>query len=266
MFVLMKKRNIKAVFFDVDGTLVSFNTHKVPASTEKAIEELKSKNIKVIISTGRSINSLDHVRYLDFDGYITFNGGYCVDSENDILLRSGLDARDVQSVLSEAQNNPLSFSFMSEKEITIHNVTPDIASVYAQLNLPVPPIGNYENFDTNSVLQANIFIPSEEEKVFMNRVMPNSVASRWSPLFADVNPKGQSKMNGVEVFCKQLNIPLEDTVSFGDGGNDIEMIKHTGIGVAMGNANKELKDFADYVTDDVDDDGIWNALKYHQVI
>lgn len=262
----MKQKNIKAVFFDVDGTLVSFKNHKIPHSTERAIEQLKSKGIQVIISTGRSINSLDHVRHLDFDGFITFNAGYCVDKEGQILLRSGLDPQDVQAVLQEAKNSNLSFSFMSEKEITIHNVTPDVQMIYSQLNLPVPPIGQYDNFDIHSVLQANIFIPQVEEKHFMQRVMPNSVASRWSPIFIDVNPIGQSKKNGVDVFCHKLGISPEQTMSFGDGGNDIEMLQHTGIGIAMGDGNPETKHIADYVTDDVDNDGIWNALKKFEVI
>lgn len=262
----MTKNQIKAVFFDVDGTLVSFKTHKVPESTEKAIELLKSKGIKVIISTGRSINHLDHIKYLDFDGFITFNAGYCVDKNNELLLKSGLVSEDVESVLQEAQNTSLSFSFMSEKEVLIHNVTAEIQSVYAQLNLPVPPVGNFNDFDSSSVLQANIFIEEEEETAFMQRVMPNSLATRWSPAFADVNPKGQSKKNGVEVFCKKLNIDPRQTISFGDGGNDVEMLKYTGIGIAMENATKETKRAAGYVTDHVDEDGIWNALKMYNII
>lgn len=262
----MQTKQIKAVFFDVDGTLVSFKTHKVPASTEKAIEALKSKGIQVIISTGRSINHLDHVRYLDFDGFITFNAGYCVDKGGELLLRSGLDARDVASVIEEAKNTSLGFSFMSEKEVGIHNVTPEVQSVYAQLNLSVPPSIDLDTYDTSSVLQANIFISAEEENPFMRRVMPNSVATRWSPAFADVNPKGQSKRNGVQVFCEKLGIHPSETLSFGDGGNDVEMLKHTGIGVAMENATDETKRAADYVTDHVDEDGIWNALKMYNVI
>lgn len=257
---------IKAVFFDVDGTLVSFKDHQVPPSTEEAIEKLKEKGIKVIISTGRSINSLDHVRYLGFDGFITFNGGYCVTDRGNILYRNGLDPLDVQNVLNEAENSDLSFSFMSEKEVTIHNVTPDIELVYAQLNLPVPPIGDYTDFDTSSVLQANIFIPENEEKPFMERVMPRSLASRWSPLFADINPIGQSKQVGVDVFCKHHDIDLSATISFGDGGNDIRMLQHTGIGVAVGDANPEVKEAADYVTDDVELNGIWNALKHFNIL
>lgn len=262
----MHKKQIKAAFFDVDGTLVSFRTHKVPPSTEKAIEILKSKGIKVIISTGRSINHLDHVRYLDFDGFITFNAGYCVDKEGTLLLRSGLASEDVASVIEEAKNTSLGFSFMSEKEVGIHNVTPEVRSVYAQLNLPIPPLIDLDTYDISSVLQANIFIPQEEENAFMQRVMPNSVATRWSPAFADVNPKGQSKKNGVQVFCEQLGIHPSETISFGDGGNDVEMLKHTGIGIAMENATPETKRAADYVTNHVDEDGIWNALKMYNII
>ncbi len=55
-------------------------------------------------------------------------------------------------------------------------------------------------------------------------------------------------------------------MAFGDGGNDISMLKHVQLGVAMGNANPEVKEIANYVTDDVDNDGIWNALKYFSVL
>ena len=59
---------------------------------------------------------------------------------------------------------------------------------------------------------------------------------------------------------------MEDTIAFGDGGNDITMIEHAAIGVAMGNANEGVKKIADYITDDVDNDGIFNALKHFNII
>ena len=92
------------------------------------------------------------------------------------------------------------------------------------------------------------------------------MASRWSPLFADVNPQGQSKQVGIDVFCDYFGIDRANTMAFGDGGNDITMLKHVGIGVAMGNANPEVKEIADYITDDVDSDGIWNALKHFGIL
>lgn len=262
----MQNPQIKAVFFDIDGTLLSFKTHEVPASTIEAINQLQQKGIKTILSTGRSINSIDHIKFLDFDGFITFNGGYCLTKDLEILHKQTIDKRDIESVLDYAKKQPLSFSFMSEQEITIHDVTPEIAGMYAHLNLPVPKLVDMETVDTSSILQTNIFLGPDQEAQFMSEVMPNSLASRWTPLFADVNPMGLSKKVGIDIFCKHFGIDLENTMAFGDGGNDITMLKHVHLGVAMGNANPEVKAIADYVTDDVDNDGIWNALKHFQVL
>ena len=262
----MQNPSVKAVFFDIDGTLLSFKTHKVAASTEKAIAELQAKGIKTILSTGRSINSIDHIRYLNFDGFITFNGGYCIAKGGDLLFKQCIDPDDIRRILTYAKENALSFSFMSEKEIGIHDVTPEIAGMYAHVNLPVPPLIDPERVDVSSILQTNIFLGPEEEDAFMAAVMPNSTASRWTPLFADVNAKNQSKKVGIDVFCKHFGIDLAETIAFGDGGNDIEMLKHVNVGVAMGNANPEVKAIANYITDDVDSNGIWNALKHFGVL
>ncbi|MGH2624632.1 MAG: Cof-type HAD-IIB family hydrolase [Sphingobacterium sp.] len=262
----MQNPQVKAVFFDIDGTLLSFKTHKVLDSTIEAIKLLQEKGIKVILSTGRSINSIDHVKHLGFDGYITFNGGYCLTKTEEVLFKQAIDSRDIQSVLKYADEYPLSFSFMSEEEITIHDVTPEIAGMYAHLNLPVPEPVNLQTVNIESILQANIFLGPQEENEFMKTIMPNSLASRWTPLFADVNPKGQSKKVGIDIFCEHYGIDLSNTMAFGDGGNDITMLQHVGIGVAMGNANPEVKEIADYITDDVDNDGIWNALKHFGVL
>lgn len=261
----MQNTPLKAVFFDIDGTLISFKTHQVPASTERAIAELKAKGIKVILSTGRSINSIDHVKYLNFDGFITFNGGYCTTEDGDVLFKKCIDANDVQSILDYAKTAEISFSLMSEQEVSIYGLTPEIGGMYANLNLPVPQTIDFNRVDTASILQTNIFMGPAEEAEFMPQVMPNSISSRWTDLFADVNPKGQSKKVGIDIFCGHFGIDLAYTMAFGDGGNDIEMLKHVNIGVAMGNANPGVKVIADHVTDDVDNDGIWNALKHFDV-
>lgn len=262
----MQQQTVDAVFFDIDGTLLSFKSHEVSSSTEEAISILQEKGIKTILSTGRSINSIDHVKYLNFDGYITFNGGYCVSQDGFVLFKKAIDSSDIESLMGFAQKNSLSFSLMSEKEVSIYNVTPEIAGLYAMLNLPVPKPVDFDSMEKDSVLQVNIFIDEKEEDEFMKMVMPNSLASRWSPIFADVNPQGQSKQIGIDVFCQHFGIDLSRTMAFGDGGNDITMLKHVNTGVAMGNANPEVKEIADYVTDDVDSDGIWNALKRFKVI
>ena len=154
---------------------------------------------------------------------------------------------------------------MYEHGARISSVAPDIIELHEHINLPLPPLVDVASVDLANVLQGNIFLSPEDEDAFMQAVMPNCVASRWTDLFADVNPKGLSKQTGVEFFCNHFGIDIAETISFGDGGNDITMLKATGIGVAMGNANPIVKAIADYVTDDVDEDGVWNALQHFNI-
>ena len=74
------------------------------------------------------------------------------------------------------------------------------------------------------------------------------------------------KQNGILEVLKSYHISLEETMAFGDGHNDIDMLKLVNIGVAMGNAKDEVKEAADEVTDDIDHDGIYQALKRHHII
>ena len=67
-------------------------------------------------------------------------------------------------------------------------------------------------------------------------------------------------------MCRHFGIDVTDTMAIGDGGNDIPMLRHAGIGVAMGNANETVKAEADYVTDTVDQDGIAKALQHFGLV
>ena len=70
----------------------------------------------------------------------------------------------------------------------------------------------------------------------------------------------------MEAICHHYGIRQEDTIAFGDGGNDIEMLQWAGIGIAMGNAGEETRAAADYVTDDVEKDGLWKAFEHFGLI
>ena len=100
----------------------------------------------------------------------------------------------------------------------------------------------------------------------IKQLVKNSKAARWTTHFTDVIPKDGGKNTGIDAVIAHFGIKLEETMAFGDGGNDIDMLKHAGIGVAMGNAGENVKEIADYITTSVDDDGITNALKHFNVI
>lgn len=89
---------------------------------------------------------------------------------------------------------------------------------------------------------------------------------RWNPLFADVVPAGVDKAEGIDRLLARFRIGLDETMAFGDGGNDIPMLRHVGTGVAMGNADEAVKAEADYVTTSVDEEGIARALRHFGLI
>jgi Cof subfamily protein (haloacid dehalogenase superfamily) len=254
--------NIKAIFFDIDGTLFSFKTKSIPESTQNAIKTLRQKGIKIIVATGRSINDLNHIRDIEFDGFLTFNGGYCTTTDGQVMFKHTIHSDDISNLIKYSEDSNVSFSLMYEDKVRVSHQSPQVLQLYNHVNIPVPPLLDKEFLDIENVLQVNVFIDPESEVSFMKEVMPNSLASRWTPLFADVNPEGISKQNGVQYFCNHFKINLSETMAFGDGGNDISMLKYVAVGVAMGNAGENVKQAADFITVDVDHHGVESALKH----
>ena len=89
---------IKAVFFDIDGTLVSFKTHRVPDSTKRAIAILRAKGIRVFIASGRQLLAINNLEDLQFDGYVTLNGGYCIVGEK-VIYKHSMPSEDMVSLV-----------------------------------------------------------------------------------------------------------------------------------------------------------------------
>ena len=88
----------------------------------------------------------------------------------------------------------------------------------------------------------------------------------WHDTGIDIVAKGSGKDVGIKHFIERYGIERDDTMAFGDGENDIRMLKYAGVGVALGNAKEEVKRIADYVTADIDDDGVEKALKHFGLI
>lgn len=263
---------IKAAFFDVDGTLVSFNTHKISELSKKAIFTLKQKNIKVFAATGRALFQIEDLHELKFDGYITVNGCNCFVYENNGLkeiYRVSLNKDDLFSLVDYLDRDNFLCTVITSKSIFLNYIDDDVKKMYNDNKFPIPEavdFRNYINKNYEQILQLNIFVDENKESYLINNVLKNSKSSRWNKSFADVNSKHGGKEVGIDKIIKYYGIDLSEIIAFGDGGNDIGMIKLAGIGVAMGNANKEVKEIADYITDDVDNDGVYKALKHFNLI
>jgi len=263
---------IKALFFDIDGTLVSFKTHQIPLSTLQALEEAQRRGIYIFISTGRPkvlITVLGEMekRHL-IDGFITMNGAYCFVGD-EVVSKKVIDPAEVESLMTYCDQRDIPCMVVGEHDICMckpNQLYEDL--FYGQLNVGIRiPVRTTAEVlkERKDVLQLTAFLTVEQEA----EVKPSASRveyGRWHPAFADITPQGVTKHQGIDTLCQHFGLKLEETMAFGDGGNDIPMLQHAGIGVAMGNAIPEAKEAADYVTTDVDADGIALALKHFNVI
>lgn len=255
---------IKALFFDIDGTLVSFQTHRISDSTVQAIWQAKELGIKVFISTGRPfslINNLQEISEL-IDGYITVNGAYCFIGEQ-VISCSPIPEEDVRTLIRQADEMNFACMVVGEKDLIMYNTNEKVDYIFRQM-LNVHGMKESRSLDAlwaHPILQLTPVISEEEERQIMPR-LPHCVSSRWYPDFADITAQGTDKSKGLRAVMDILGLKREETMAFGDGGNDIPIVREAGIGVAMGNANESLKAVADYVTVCVEEEGIRKALEH----
>lgn len=256
----------KYLFFDIDGTLVSFKTHTIPQSAVDALTEAKARGLKIYISTGRPllfINNLGQIEHL-IDGYITTTGALCVVG-NDKFNCHKISDTSVRRILDGANKFHKAAVVVGTDHIGVVNASDELTEQFTKgLNL------HFEFHDIDDVLREPIlqispFFSDDEEKEVMYGIN-DCVCSRWHPAFTDITDISADKGKGLLAMAEHEHMEIGQTMAFGDGGNDITIIRQAGIGVAMGNAVERVREVADYVTSSVDDDGVRNALLHFGII
>lgn len=255
---------IRAAFFDIDGTLVSFTTHRIPQSTVDTLTAFHRRGGRIYISTGRPIaivNNISQIEHL-VDGYITFNGAYTFVGDTDICINA-IPEEDVHAMLDDASKKDYTVLVCGKKNLAIHNYHEVFDEVFVQgLGVKnIDPSRPLDFIDREPILQLTPFFDIDTERKIMP-LMPHCVSARWNPRFTDITVRGADKGNALLELARHEHLDISECMAFGDGGNDISILRTAGVGVAMGNATPEVKAAADYVTSHVDDNGIANAFKH----
>ena len=259
------RNKIKAVFFDIDGTLVSFTTHTVPDSAREAIKRLRERGIKVFIATGRLLRHTDVVRDIEVDGYITVNGSYCLTSSGEVIYEQAFPQQTVERIFSFMEQYGFAMELMTQENIFVEEITPEVQRAIDMVDI-VPAIAPLREIAAKQkVFQVCPYISHELEQEILPQ-LPECVGSRWTELFMDVNMRGIDKSIAARKVMEYYGFTMDESMAFGDGGNDVSLVKDVALGVAMGNACDSLKEVADYITTGVDEDGIARALEYFELI
>ena len=262
----------KYFFFDVDGTLLPFGK-SMPDSAVYAIKAAQALESRCFIATGRSKAELPRFERLEFDGYIC-SAGATIEIDGERIYSAHIERplfNDLFNYLSKrgfyvlTQTDSATYltqeaGDMFKRQLMIH-----IGRV-VELNGLVISSSVPENEDVKKLLilssRDSLSVRSVIKDLDPSFTLVNNTVGLPEDLMAEIVLSDISKATGIEKVLSYYGASREDSVAIGDGSNDIEMVEYANIGIAMGNASADLIAVADYVTTDIEKDGIKNAIFY----
>lgn len=253
----MRKRYF---FFDIDGTLAAgpVDGRYVPESAEYALSELKKAGHSVAICTGRAhAMARPYMERLGLTDMVC-DGGNGIVVDGRLVELEPLDREACIAVLEECDEKGIPWGVSCEDSQQRLSRDPRFTQAVRDtyMNTIVDP-----GLDFHSLPRFyKLFIPCTPEEEGGIESLANVPTARFSPYVLFVEPVDKGR--GVRRMMKHYGAPACDAVVFGDGENDLEMFCPEWTCIAMGNAIPELKARADYVTADVDKDGVLVACRH----
>lgn len=270
----------KYIFLDIDGTLLSPH-HGVAKSSIEALTTLHNNGHKVFICTGRSKSYVDdYIRRLPFDGFI-YGAGAHVSIDDQTLFVNHIPREEVMGLLDFfAQNNisyileGANYSFHEDsalklfrERLMLETTDTPYLSLHKVPDERILSIVSYADMH-EEINKITIYAKNDEDLdlIKTNYASSYNVITYPTTSSCEIIGNGINKASGIKHVLNHYGGEIKDCFAVGDSMNDYEMIRECGIGIAMGNADPKVKAVADYVTDDVDHDGIANAFRHFGLI
>lgn len=263
----------KVLFFDIDGTLLDY-TGKMPASAKEALRQARLAGHQLVICSGRSGHQLSDWMFTDFDGIINCTGARVIFKQN-VIYEHFVPREDVKRAreVLEAANGVLvaqteectilsqeSYSFMKDYLVKMGRSQKRIERLLGNAVIS-PQMEAYHNIKKFFYHRSDKTVEQLEKELGDIFTVEASSFLKDACDSGEITCKGINKSYGMQIYMQRLGFSKEDTIAFGDGPNDLDMLSFAGIGVAMGNARDTVKANADFITRDVEQDGIAYALK-----
>ena len=256
---------IKAAIFDVDGTLFDYRERKLHDSTVRAVRELKEKGIAVVVATARSYAELSEelLSRIGADYYVAASGQCIQDAEGRSLFSKHFTYEQTERVRELAVKYDVGLTLKYERYNCLYSHPEQMQRIFTNIGQPRCPSLYCPAMDRHETeLPIGFAILGENgtrELVCreLERYPGDYRMERYrNGIVADIYDPHTNKMTALEQLVRRLGIRAGECIAFGDGGNDVEMIRWAGMGVAMGNACDELKAAADAVCGPSWEDGI----------
>ena len=251
---------VKVIFFDIDGTSFYNPIQDAIESTKETFKQLKQQGIRLVIDTSRTNEEMVTLpqSFLDnFDAIIAF-GVSRIYQHGKIISEHFMDDQDARTAVDYFEKNHLTYRWSSEEHSYLNSAGSKYEEIFQRLYRMVPSAKSW-NGEKN--LMFLFYTEDMEGYKTLARELPNSNVTHLS-LANEINLKGINKGTAIKELCKLWDIEIEKTAAFGDGNNDIAMIKAAKYGIAMGNATDLVKENSDYVTSRIEEDGLRKACEH----
>ena len=151
---------------------------------------------------------------------------------------------------------------LNERKLYINYVDDYVMKVQSSINTAIPEVGTYKGED---LYGATVFGKTESINGLVSR-LKGCKRSFWHNSASDIVLSSAGKVKGIEAVMKYFDLKQDETMAFGDEDNDLDMIAYVKTGIVMGNGSDNMKKIADYITDSVDNNGIYNAVRHYGLI
>lgn len=256
---------IQAIFFDIDGTLLDFQTHKIAPSTIEAIQKVQKKGIKVALSSARpkeSIDLIDQIHEIKWDAMVSANGVQLWDGQGNLIQDHSFELPTLEKIFRWAEQHNIPMYTVGEKiYYTGHNSVVDEFVEHFHLSSPV-----YQQYNGEKQLLMTLISKDKSNYHELEELDPNLCLWDGGEYNVDVFPKGISKWTGIQSLMDHWHFEKHNFMSFGDTKADQEMIQEAQIGVAMHNGDERIKKVADYVCPTDSIDSIAQCLSYYRLM
>ena len=262
----MENKRIKAVFFDVDGTLVGYQTHQINPVDIDSLSRLCDRGVMLFIATGRDLLIPREAKIVEpimplMTGIVNSNGQQCLLTDGTEISSHPLDNKDYQAIRKCCEEHHFSLLYYYGNESFITELNQHVLAFSAYVGIPCPKVRPID--ETQGIPQKIcVYLSPEDEEKWLKPVMKNSTSARNSDHLIDIIPDGIGKDLGIREICEYFGISREETMAFGDGENDIPMLKEAGTGVAMSIASEKVRAVSDYITGSSEEAGITSALEH----
>ena len=253
----------KMFVFDYDSTLYDHKEGKIQENTMKALKQLKDEGRILCMNTSRSlaecINIPDEIKRM-MNVIILNNGAHIIKhSEVEVTCIDEMTAKDV---IDYCDQNDLTYRYVLKNGTGyLNRHDEDKEKLFYRLYKMIPDIKEYEGEEV-----IHILLYGDASRQHEVAKICKKAEICYLGLACEVSPLGCTKGSAMLKVMEEYGLVRDDLCAFGDGGNDIEMIRNAKLGIAMGNGRQELKDAADYVAHDISDDGLYKALKHFNLL